>query len=132
MYYFNDYYPTLITKDKIQLFGGNMIEKQKMYYNQRKIIDQIHDDTDCSIYEISKILTSLGNVVKDNLGNGDNVEIKLFSGLKITSQFIPPEQSKSNLYKDGHIASGDALRLSAVFSKDFKNKVRALHKHYKN
>lgn len=54
----------------------------------------------------------------------DYVEIKLFPGLKISSQYILPEQSKSNL----DISSLNfILRLNAIFSDRFKKNVRILH-----
>lgn len=127
---FNDYYPTLIV-NSIILLGGKQIENTKKYYNQKNVIDEIHEDTGCSIYEISKILNSLGNVVKDKFSDKDDyVEIKLFPGLKVTSRFIPSEQSGLNLYDSGHISSKTLLNLSASFSKDFKNKIHELHRQY--
>lgn len=54
----------------------------------------------------------------------DYVEIKLFPGLKISSQYILPEQSKSNL----DISNLNfILRLNAIFSDRFKKNVRILH-----
>ena len=76
-----------------------------------------------------KILNSLGNVVKDKFSDSDDyVEIKLFPGLKVTSKYIPPEQSKSNL----DISNVDfVLSLNASFSDRFRNEVRNLHKEYR-
>ena len=101
-------------------------EKEKIYYNQKNIIDEIHKDTGCSIYEISKVLNSLGNVVKDKFSDSDDyVEIKLFPGLKVTSRYIPPEQSKSNL----DISNLDfILSLNATFSDRFRKEIREKHK----
>ena len=103
-------------------------EKNKIYYNQKNVISEIHDRTGCSNDEISKILNSLGNVVKDKFSDSDDyVEIKLFPGLKVTSKYIPPEQSKSNL----DISDVDfVLSLNASFSDRFRNEVRNLHKGY--
>ena len=82
--------------------------------------------TDCSIDEISKVLNSLGNVVKDKFSDSDDyVEIKLFPGLKVTSRYIPPEQSKSNL----DISNLDfILSLNATFSDRFRKEIREKHK----
>ena len=76
-----------------------------------------------------KILNSLGNVVKDKFSDSDDyVEIKLFPGLKVTSKYIPPEQSKSNL----DISHVDfVLSLNASFSDRFRNEVRNLHKEHR-
>lgn len=74
---------------------------------------------------MSKILNSLGDVVKDKFSDKDEyVEIKLFPGLKVTSRYIPPEESKSNLdiSKLEYI-----LRLNATFSDHFRKDIRALH-----
>ena len=100
-------------------------EKEKIYYNQKNIIDEIHKDTGCSIYEISKVLNSLGNVVKDKFSDSDDyVEIKIFPGLKVTSKYIPSEQTVS---KRLNIDSEESLFLSAYFTDDFRKKVRQQH-----
>ena len=105
--------------------GGITIQEEKTYYNQKCVIDEIHKDTGCSIYEISKILNSLGNVVKDKFSDSDDcVEIKLFPGLKVTSRYIPPEQFTSNL---GISNMNSILILNAEFSKNFKNKIKEQH-----
>lgn len=52
------------------------------------------------------------------------MEIKLFPGLKVSSRYLLPEQSRSNL----DIAKADyILSLRAAFSDYFKKEVRALH-----
>ena len=105
--------------------GGITIQEEKTYYNQKCVIDEIHKDTGCSVYEISKILNSLGNVVKDKFSDSDDcVEIKLFPGLKVTSRYIPPEQFTSNL---GISNMNSILILNAEFSKNFKNKIKEQH-----
>ncbi|MFR7913796.1 HU family DNA-binding protein [Eubacterium ramulus] len=50
----------------------------KTYYNQQFVINQIQNDTGCSARDVNKILSSLRNVVKDKLSDGENVELKLF------------------------------------------------------
>ena len=81
--------------------------------------------TGCSTDEISKVLNSLGNVVKDKFSDSDDyVEIKLFPGLKVTSRYIPPEQFTSNL---GISNMDSVLMLNAEFSKNFKNKIKEQH-----
>ena len=105
--------------------AGITIQEEKTYYNQKCVIDEIHKDTGCSVYEISKILNSLGNVVKDKFSDSDDyVEIKLFPGLKVTSRYIPPEQFTSNL---GISNMDSVLMLNAEFSKNFKNKIKEQH-----
>ena len=106
--------------------GGINIQEEKKYYNQKNVISEIHNVTGCSIDEIAKILNSLGNVVKDKFGDSDDyVEIKLFPGLKVTSRYIPPEQSKSNL----DISNLDfILSLNATFSDRFRKEIREKHK----
>lgn len=52
------------------------------------------------------------------------MEIKLFPGLKVSSRYLLPEQSRSNL----DIAKADyILSLRAAFSDYFKKEVRSLH-----
>ena len=107
--------------------GGIFIqeEKNKIYYNQKNVISEIHNRTGCSNDEIMKILNSLGNVVKDKFSDSDDyVEIKLFPGLKVTSRYIPPEQFTSNL---GISNMDSVLMLNAEFSKNFKNKIKEQH-----
>ena len=90
--------------------------------------NEISYKTGCSNNEIIRILNSLGDVVKDKFSDKDNyVEVKLFPGLKVTSRYIPPEQSKSNLYEN--IGNLDyVLNLSSTFTDDFRKKIRELHK----
>ena len=106
--------------------GGINIQEEKKYYNQKNVISEIHNVTGCSIDEIAKVLNSLGNVVKDKFSDSDDyVEIKLFPGLKVTSRYIPPEQSKSNL----DISNLDfILSLNATFSDRFRKEIREKHK----
>ena len=109
--------------------GGINIQEEKKYYNQKNVISEIHNVTGCSIDEISKVLNSLGNVVKDKFSDSDDcVEIKLFPGLKVTSRYIPPEQFTSNL---GISNLNSILILNAEFSKNFKNKIKEQHNTYK-
>ena len=89
------------------------------------MINEIHNRTGCSTNDVSRILNSLGDVVKDKFSDKDDyVEIKLFSGLKVTSRYIPPEQPKSNL----DISKLDfILSLNATFSDYFRKEIRTLH-----
>ena len=48
----------------------------------KNIAEEIHRKTGYSPDDITNILKSLGDVVKDKVSDGDNVEIKLFPGLK--------------------------------------------------
>ncbi|MCI9448021.1 MAG: hypothetical protein HFH36_11680 [Lachnospiraceae bacterium] len=103
------------------------MEKPKKLYNQKELIGLISKDTGCPKRDVAKILNSLCGVVKDKFSDKENfVELKLFPGLKITSEYVPSEQYKSNLA--GYIKSGDMLFLSAEFSRRFKDSIRELHK----
>lgn len=64
-------------------------------------------------------------MVKDKFSDKDEyVEIKLFPGLKVTSRYIPPEESKSNL----DISKLEyVLSLNAIFSDYFRKEIRTLH-----
>ena len=65
-------------------------------------------------------------MVKDKFSDSNNyVEIKLFPGLKVTSRFIPSEQTVS---KRLNIDSEESLFLTASFTDDFRKKIRQQHK----
>ena len=57
-------------------------------------------------------------MVKEKFSDIDNVEI-----LKVTYKHIPSEQFDSHL-KDVNISSDYILKLSAYFTRDFKNKIK--------
>lgn len=100
--------------------------QEKKYYNQKDIIHIISNATGCSIRDVTNILNSLGNVVKDKFSDTDNyVEIKIFPGLKLASKYIPLNQSGSNLAD--YIKSDHTLYLTANFSRRFKDSVKNLH-----
>ena len=65
-------------------------------------------------------------MVKYKIGNSNGLtEIKLFSGLKIISEFLPEKQYNSNL---GIVNISSTLRLKAEFSKNFKRDIKEIHK----
>ena len=65
-------------------------------------------------------------MVKDKFSDSNNyVEIKLFPGLKVTSRFIPSEQTVS---KRLNIDSEESLFLTASFTDDFRKKIRKQRK----
>ena len=104
--------------------GGFTIQEKK-YYNQKYVINEIHNRTGYSIENIAKTINTLGDIVKDKFSDENNyVEIKLFPGLKVTARYISPEQSKSNL----DISKLDfVLSLNAIFSDYFRKEIRTLH-----
>ena len=68
-------------------------------------------------------------MVKDKFSDKDKyVEIKLFPGLKVTSRYIPLEQSSLNLCNNGMITSDYLLYLDGEFSNRFKNEIKEKHK----
>ena len=68
-------------------------------------------------------------MVKDKFSDKDKyVEIKLFPGLKVTSRYIPLEQSSLNLCNNGMITSDYLLYLDGEFSNRFKNEMKEKHK----
>ena len=68
-------------------------------------------------------------MVKDKFSDKDKyVEIKLFPGLKVTSRYIPLEQSSLNLCNNGMITSDYLLYLDGEFSNRFKNENKEKHK----
>ena len=85
----------------------------------------MHKTTGYPINNIAKILNSVGDIIKDKFSSTDNsVEIKLFPGLKVTSKYIPSDQSVS---KHLNIKSDYSIFMSAIFTDDFRKKVRELH-----
>lgn len=106
---------------------GGFIIQEKIYYSQKYIIDEIHNRTGYSTDDVTRILNSLNDVVRDKFSDADDyVEIKIFPGLKITSQYVLPEQSRSNL----NIANMNyILSLKAAFSDYFRKEIRTLHDH---
>ena len=90
------------------------------------MVNAISRKTGCSCGDILRILNSLGDVVKEKFSGADNfVEIKLFPGLKVSSKYIPSEQSVSSRL---NIQSGYSIFMSAAFTDDFRKKVKAMHK----
>ena len=100
----------------------------KQYYNQRFVINQIQHDTGCSARDVTKVLTSLRDLVKDKLSDSDDSELKIFPGLKVTSRYIPTEQSNLNFCNNGTISSDYLLYLNGEFSHRFKDEIKQLHK----
>ena len=93
--------------------------QDKIYYNQRKLAQMISEKIGCSASDIMEFLYGLGDMVKDIFSDGNYSEIKIFPGLKVTSMYIPGEQSRANgNYK---------ISLSSSFTDDFKTQVRNLH-----
>lgn len=105
--------------------GGITIQEIKKYYNQKEVEKEICQKTGCSLNDIHKITNALGEVVKDKFSDTDSfVELKLFPGLKVTSKYIPSEQSVS---KNLNINSNYSIFMSSVFTDDFRKQVRELH-----
>lgn len=103
--------------------------QEKIYYNQQNVINHIADRTGCSPTVVGRILSELGDMVKDKFSDRDKlVEIKIFPGLKVTAEYIPSEQSGINLCNFGFINSNEILKLRASFTSDFKNQIRTMHK----
>lgn len=71
------------------------------------------------------ILNSLGDVIKEKFSDKENfVEIKIFPGLKVSSRYIPLDQSRSNLHINN---AANVLSISSTFTDNFRKKIRDLH-----
>lgn len=105
--------------------GGFAIQQEKKYYSQNDVANEIQDRIGCSSTDAFRVLNSLGDVVKDKFSDGGCVEVKLFPGLKITSRYIPLEQSRSNL----NINTDFVISMDSVFTDNFRKKVRAMYEH---
>lgn len=82
-------------------------------------------DTGCSIRDVKNVLSSLRNVVKDKLGDLDNeVEIKLFPGLCVTSKCIPLEQTKHKSVNENVADSTYLLSVRSKISDRFKREIK--------
>lgn len=68
----------------------------------------------------------MGNIIKEKFSNIDDyIEIKLFPGLKVTSKYV---SSNNSVSKRLNIKSDYSIFMSAIFTDDFRKKVRELHK----
>lgn len=121
-YYFHVFIPySIVTLHK---YSVNEVLKIKIY-KQIDVIKDLKIRTGCSPDDISYVINSLGDMVKEKFSDSeDKVEIKLFPGLKVTSKYIPSEQSVS---KNLNINSDYSIFMTATFSDDFRKKVRELH-----
>ena len=86
------------------------------------VIEDVHKYTGLPKDDIKQVLDSLNIVVRNKISNGEKLKMKLFSGLTISSEFIPKEKFNVNL--DKNIKSNFILNLSADFSKRFKCDIR--------
>lgn len=108
--------------------GGSQIEK---YYNKEDIADEVCNKTNLAKSDVLKIINSLGEVVKEKCANEyDLVEIKLFNGFKISSNFVNIDDSRLKSLKK-YVSTNDVLQLKACFNDRFKKDVRFLHKSMK-
>lgn len=69
------------------------------------------------------MLNALSDVVKDKFSDINDMEIKIFPGLKVTSEHIPLEQFNTNL-KNVNMTSDSVLKVSAYFTDNFKKEIR--------
>ena len=96
----------------------------KKYYNQDSVIRQVMERTNYPYKEIYSIMNTVGDVIVDTFVQDENVEIKLFPGLKLNSRYIQTDQTVS---KNLDINSKYSLFMSATLSDYFKKKVRKIH-----
>lgn len=74
---------------------------------------------------ITNVLNSLRNVVKDKLGDMDcDVEIKLFPGLSVTSKCIPLEQTNIKPVNNNATDSAYLLCVGSKISDRFKREIK--------
>lgn len=113
-----------ILKQKYSFIWNRWCINITKYYNQDDIIKYIADYTGFQKEDVKQILNSLSEVVREKLSDGENTKVKFFPGLTLSSEFIPIEKSVSNL---NEYISSDVLKLSANFSKCFRDDLRQLH-----
>ena len=80
--------------------------------------------------EIYSIMNTVGDVIVDTFVQDENVEIKLFPGLKLNSRYILKDFGlicKLNSSSSLDINSKYSFFMSATLSDYFKKKVRKIH-----
>lgn len=72
-------------------------------------------------------------MVKDKFSDLDeDVDIKLFPGLKVTSRYIPLKQSNLKPCNNGKVTSNYSLYLNVEFSDRFKKEIKEMHNYLQN
>lgn len=64
------------------------------YYPRRVLIREIADKNNLNYYDVSDVINALYESIVEKFASGDNVEIGLFPGLKLTCKFEPIQNFK--------------------------------------
>lgn len=107
----------------IQIKEVFVIQENHTYISQKEIAYEIEERLGCSANDVFKMLNVLSDVVKDKFSDMNDIEIKIFPGLKVTSEHIPSEQFNTNL-KNVNISPDYVLKLTAYFTDNFKKEIR--------
>lgn len=59
------------------------------YYSRRELIREIADKNNSNYYDVSDVISILYDIIIEKFASGDNVEIGLFPGLRLTCKFEP-------------------------------------------
>ena len=107
------------------IWGGiNIVQENKYtYISQKEVACEIEEKLGCSANDVFRMLNALSDVVKDKFSDINDMEIKIFPGLKVTSKHIPLEQFNTNL-KNVNMTSDSVLKVSAYFTDNFKKEIR--------
>lgn len=92
------------------------------YFNQDYVITQINSRTEIPSDDIRVVLNTLGDVIKDNVSD-EEIIIKIFPGLKVTSKYISQGDFSSNLNL-GENKCNNTLKIKGVFSNYYKKDIK--------
>lgn len=103
--------------------------QEKTYYNQNSLIDFIHQKTGYAKDQVYEILNALSTVIAEKTSETINeTEIKICTGIKVSSKFLKSGEYHSNLHKDGVIAPTDKVITKVKLSKAYKQTINDLHR----
>lgn len=73
-----------------------------IYYSRRELIHEIAERNNWNYYDVSDIINDLYNLIIEKFASGDNVEIGLFPGLKLTCRLEPIQKFKLHSVVHSH------------------------------
>lgn len=98
-----------------------------MCYTQKDLINDIHEETGFSIYEIERVFEAYEFLLQEYLtSEAENVVVKIMSGLSVKKEEKPSDGF--SLKQCGAINSDKLVYLSANFSDYYKRKINTLLK----
>lgn len=107
--------------------------KQKTYYNQDYVANEIHKLTGYSKQEVCSVLDALSFTVIDHASDitdeTGELEIKISTGIKISAKKQSARNTDANLCPSGFMnTSKDRIMIKAKLTDDYKKKINTLHR----